>query len=680
MSDPKQPKQSAGPKNTDADPFLELILENIPDMVFVKDEQFRIVRANANFLRVYPDDMRDTIIGTTTLEQYNEEERDAFLEQDKIAFADGFSETEESIDFPDGARRTLLTKKIRFEDADANKFTLGIGQDITELVRVRTEHEDALSLLENVFNTVTGAVIGLSATKEVLMINNAGRHMLAGEMAKAPFAWPDETVFLDPEDMHPLEASHDPISRALVGQKIAGEVHLMTRRSSSDNRYVRVSSTLVQSKSSPLKTVIVLDDVSESERNRQQIERQSRLDALGQLTGGIAHDFNNLLNTLQFSVELMRRDDLSERGQRSADAAPKSIQRGSELTNRLLAFAKKQPTRAAARPLKEIFAEAKNLVAPAIEASLTVKFAPTEQDLLVFCDQGQLQNAILNLILNSRDAIVQNNKGNQITVAVRAIDTLPAFAQNAEGHEQVFSAEGLIMQRNDDQSRDDGNAQRYVEISVSDNGPGMSKAVASRALDPFFTTKDVNSGTGLGLSMVYGFVQQSSGELRIYTEEGEGTTVKLFLPRGDEDAGLEAPVASAPLARGNGETILIVEDEDILLEQLHEFLKELGYKTLQASTGRAAMDMIEAGARADLVLTDIVMPGGIGGFELARLAREAMPDVPVIYMSGYTGFSDEEMGEVIAPLLPKPSSPSATSAQIRTVLDNAAEASLSGDV
>ena len=358
--------------NSDSDPFLELILENIPNMVFVKDEDFRIVRANGNFLRVYPEDIRDGVIGTTTLEQYDAEEREAFLEQDKIAFARGFAETEESIDFPDGARRVLLTKKVRFEDADANKFVLAIGQDITELAKARAENEDARELLENVFNTVPGAVIGLSAERDVLMINRAGRHMLEGEMAETPFRWPSETVFLNPEDMSPLEASLDPISRALVGQKIGGEVHLMTSRSSLDNRYVRVSSALVQTKSSPLKTVIVLDDVSEAERNRQQIERQSRLDALGQLTGGIAHDFNNLLNTVQFSVELMKRDHLSERGQRSAAAVLKSIERGSELTNRLLAFAKKQPTRAAARSLAEIFVEAKDLIGPAIEASLTL--------------------------------------------------------------------------------------------------------------------------------------------------------------------------------------------------------------------------------------------------------------------------------------------------------------------
>ena len=505
----------------------------------------------------------------------------------------------------------------------------------------------------------------------MVLINNAGRHMLDEHEAEVPFDWPAEIGFLDPEDMHPLETSHDPIARALIGQEVGGEVHLMMRRPCEEACYVRVTSRMVEGQSSPLHSVIVLDDVSEAERNRQQIERQSRLDALGQLTGGIAHDFNNLLNTMQFAIDLIRRDSLSERGQRSATAALNSIKRGAELTSRLLAFAKKQPERASARSLSETFAELKELVDPSIEASVTVEFGAIEEELLAFCDQGQLQNAVLNLILNSRDAIMEASHGSSIKIEARAVDFLPTGISEAGEGGLLPETEGRISQGQADIARADGHAQRYIEIAVSDNGPGMSKAVAARALDPFFTTKMVNSGTGLGLSMVYGFVQQSDGEMRIYTEEGHGTTVRLFLPRGDESTGLEEPFAMEPVTNGKGETILIAEDEEFLRDQLGELLKELNYEVLQASSGRDAVAMLKAGARPDLILTDVVMPGGIGGFELARLAREIMPNVPIIYMSGYTGFTDEEMGAVIAPLLPKPSSPSAISGQLRAALDDA---------
>ncbi|MEO9462832.1 MAG: ATP-binding protein [Marinomonas sp.] len=667
--------KAAEQRLSEARTFQELIFKHIPDLIFVKDEEFRIVQANEHFLGVYPEDMRDSILGTTTIEQYNEEERNAFLVQDKIAFDEGISEVEESIDFPDGARRTLLTRKVRFEDSQDNKFVLGIGRDITELVDARKEKEFSLALLNSVFDTVSGAIIGLNADRQVVMINNAGRHMLGEDSAEVPFAWPREIGFLDPEDMQPLESSHDPVARALIGQEIGGEVHLMTRRSSEDARYIRVTSRMVHNDSSPLHSVIVLDDVSEAERNRQQIERQSRLDALGQLTGGIAHDFNNLLNTMQFAIELIRRDNLSERGLRSANAAMNSIARGSELTGRLLAFAKKQPERAHARSLSETFAELKELAAPSIEASVTVEFGTFEEELLAFCDQGQLQNAVLNLILNSRDAIMEAGQGNAIKIGARAVDFLPTGISAASEQRLPSETEGRISQGKADAARNDGHAQRYIEISVSDNGPGMSKAVASRALDPFFTTKLVNSGTGLGLSMVYGFVQQSDGEMRIYSEEGHGTTVRMFLPRGNESTGLEEPFALAPLSDGKGETILIAEDEEFLRDQLGELLKELKYNVLEAESGRDAVAMLKAGAKPDLILTDVVMPGGIGGFELARLAREIMPLVPIIYMSGYTGFTDEEMGAVIAPLLPKPSSPSVISGQLRAALGDTEESS-----
>ncbi|MEL7197081.1 MAG: PAS domain-containing protein [Pseudomonadota bacterium] len=645
--------------------FQNLMVDHIPDFIFVKDEEFRIVEANQNFLNLYPEDIQPTVIGSTTIEHYDEQERAEFLEQDRIAFEKGFSETEETIAFPDGTRRTLYTKKVRFEDAEGAKYVLGIGRDISELVQARKDSEFSIALLNTVFDTVSGAVIGLDLKKQVLMINNAGRQMLTDAVTQPPFAWPNEIVFLDPNDMQPLESSHDPIARALVGQRIGGEIHLMTSKNSSESRYVRVTSSLVRSDSSPLQTVVVLDDVSEAERNRQHIERQSRLDALGQLTGGIAHDFNNLLNTMQYALELIRRDDLSERGRKSTDAALKSINRGSELTGRLLAFAKKQPTRSAAHVVKDIYAELKQLVEPAIEASLTVFFAEPEENQMVFCDSGQLQNAILNLILNSRDAIMQHNKGNLIRIDSRTIDDLPPDLIGTLDNVPLVSIgeEGL--------ERGESRVQRFVEISVSDNGPGMSKEVASRALDPFFTTKGVNSGTGLGLSMVYGFVQQAGGDLRIYTEKGEGTSVKLYLPRGSKETGKEQPMDLAPLVEGKGETILVAEDEEFLLEQLSEVLRELNYQVIETASGQEALTLLEGGVVPDLVLTDIVMPGGIGGFELARRARVLLPEIPILYMSGYTGFTDEEMGDVIAPLLPKPSGPSVTSRQIRNVLDEA---------
>ena len=210
----------------------------------------------------------------------------------------------------------------------------------------------------------------------------------------------------------------------------------------------------------------------------------------------------------------------------------------------------------------------------------------------------------------------------------------------------------------------------FLEISVSDNGPGMDDETPKRATDPFFTTKDSNSGTGLGLAIVYGFARQSNGDLRIYSEEDRGTTVQMVLPSGGIAEGAITPEFAEPPAKGAGETILLVEDELALRMMMSDVLEDLGYGVIGARNGEEALNLIDAGESFDLLLTDVVMPGSIGGFELARRVREQLPDMPVIYTSGYTGYTAEEMGIVKARLLQKPVSPTelaqAIAQEIRT--------------
>ena len=199
---------------------------------------------------------------------------------------------------------------------------------------------------------------------------------------------------------------------------------------------------------------------------------------------------------------------------------------------------------------------------------------------------------------------------------------------------------------------------RFIDFSVSDNGPGMAEEVRRRAADPFFTTKGLSAGTGLGLSMVYGFVENAGGELRIYSEIGHGSTVRLLLPRGT-DGGLREGAQDRPeRSRGQGQRILIVEDEPELLELVSAMVEGLGYAIGTALSGEDAMALMRQGQEYDLLLTDIVMPGGIGGFELARQVRQLHPGIPIVYMSGYTGVRAEDMGGAVAPILQKPCPPS----------------------
>ena len=502
-----------------------------------------------------------------------------------------------------------------------------------------------------ILNATRSGILGLSADGAVHVANPGARTMLGELERELPFTWPETLAFVDPLSLNVVPEDQNPVNRALAGEVLRGETALMRREGGIlSPRYVRVSSAPVSARdASEVTTVVILDDITEQEKNRQQIERSSRLDALGQLTGGVAHDFNNILATIEYAVQLVK-SDASEKSMPFLDTAQASVRRGAELTQRLLAFAKRQPGLENSVPTSEVLHDFEELAAPAIEKSIDLNFVPDPLDPKVFCDTGQLENALLNLVLNSRDAISNSGIGNRISVSVRSLSEVDMHSALYQGEDQG------------------GERLRYVEFSVTDNGPGMTDEVKRRATDPFFTTKGQNAGTGLGLSMVYGFVEQAQGEMRIYSEPGLGTTVRLILPRGNDSNVREAPVARAEPPKGAGQRILIVEDEESLLDIVAEVVQSLNYQVLRARSGREALELVDAGAEFDLLLSDVVMPGGIGGFELAAQVRQRLPDKPVIYMTGYSGLLETDMGKVVAPTLQKPCAPAELGAALQQAL------------
>ena len=496
--------------------------------------------------------------------------------------------------------------------------------------------------LELIFNSATSAILAFGPDGQILRANNRARHMLGGISDPVPFIWPERIGFLDVETMHPLEASADPVSRALSGHKLQSAIHLMRRvQEGEKQRYVRIDNVVVDNDNSDIRTVLIIDDVSNEERNRQVVERKNRLDALGQLTGGIAHDFNNLLASLLYALELAVKSQDQKKRDKYLETASNAIKQGRALTGRLLAFARRQPGLATSRKTTDVFHDFEKLVRPMLEAQIAIKLLVDEPELRHYCDQAQLETALMNLVLNSRDAILRSGEGNRIEVQARAI----RFSKTEEDSDQpkIETPEGTSL--------------RFVEISVSDNGPGMESETLNRCTDPFFTTKETNSGTGLGLSMVYGFVTQSDGDLRIYSEPGVGTTVRMILPRGTELGSREEAMPEEDVQQGGGQTLLVVEDEVKLLDMIADVLVNMEYKVVPARSGQEALQLVEDGLVFDLLLTDVVMPGKVGGFELARRVRALRPDIPVIYSSGYTGFTAAEMGDVQAPLLQKPTPP-----------------------
>lgn len=549
---------------------------------------------------------------------------------------------------------------IRDENGKAIRL-LGAHNDLTESHRLALD--TAL-----VFEAASDGVIGVSEDRQVVAANATARRILGGISAPTPFSWPSEIRFLDATSLAPLADGADPLARALRGEMLRHETVAMSRPNGERPRYLRASSVAQNDTSSIVRVVLVLDDISELELKRQQLERSSRLDALGKLAGGVAHDFNNLLAVIQYSVELAHMQP--ERAEKHMDSIASAVRRGSDLTERLLSFARRQPGRSVSRLVSEVLSELMRLARPTIEESIELECDENLDPLFVYCDQAQLEIALLNLVLNARDAILREGDGSRIRISARAVEGVGADTGARGRQRDDYRAQEMRDEHAADKARDDGRLHRYIEFSITDDGPGMSDEVKRRSIDPFFTTKDVRSGTGLGLSIVYGFVQQAGGDLQIYSEEGQGTTVRLLLPRGDAHDHREGPTARIKSPQGENQTILIVEDEEHLLAATSEILKYLGYQVVSAPSGAVALELLEGGEQSvDLLLTDIVMPGGVGGFELARRARVRTPDLPVVYMSGYTGFDQEQMGDVVATMLQKPCDQAALASAIKSALD-----------
>ena len=566
----------------------------------------------------------------------------------------------------DGEWRWLLSHDAVYERDETGALLRHIGKatDITDLKRQEAVFAAGREELEVIFNAASSGIVAFNSEGQVARVNEHARHMLGGLSDPAPFEWPEEISFLDSETLQPLEASADPVRRALAGHALQSETHLLRRtKDGPERRYVRIDTATVNHEASGINLVLVIDDVSNEERNRQVVERKSRLDALGQLTGGIAHDFNNLLASMLYAVDLAGNADNEAERKEYLETAASSVERGRALASRLLAFARTQPGLASVKKTVDVCESFRTLIRPMIEAHIEIRLEVEDAELRHYCDQNQLENALMNLVLNARDAMLRSGRGNRIDISARAVR---ASSPDLDGKQRGHDRSGEIPRPGAG-----GESFRYVEISVADNGPGMDDETLARCTDPFFTTKETGAGTGLGLAMIYGFVSQSDGDLRIYSEVGVGTTVQMTLPRGTERGVREEAVPEADVEKGGGQTLLVVEDEPQLLQMITSVLGRLGYVVVTATSGQEALSLVEGGEAFDLLLTDVVMPGKIGGFELARRVRALRPDIPVIYTSGYTGFTASEMGEVQAPLLQKPAPPSELAEVIAAALADA---------
>jgi nitrogen-specific signal transduction histidine kinase/CheY-like chemotaxis protein len=346
----------------------------------------------------------------------------------------------------------------------------------------------------------------------------------------------------------------------------------------------------------------------------EQFRQAQKMEAVGQLTGGLAHDFNNLLAGISGSLEMLQtRVAQGNIGavERYVTAAQGAARRAAALTHRLLAFSRRQTLDPKSTDVNRLVSDMEELIRRTVGPGIEIEVVGAAGLWSTLIDHNQLENALLNLCINARDAMPD---GGRIT-----IETANKWFDERAAAER------------------DLRAGPYVSLCVTDTGTGMTPEIIARAFDPFFTTKPLGEGTGLGLSMIYGFVRQSGGQVRIYSEVGVGTTMCLYLPRDYEAPEADLPFVSRDGAdtRGSGQAVLVVDDEPTVRMLIVEVLEEFGYAAIEASDGPSSLRILHSSARIDLLITDVGLPGGMNGRQIADAARVFRRDLKVLFITGY---------------------------------------------
>ena len=390
---------------------------------------------------------------------------------------------------------------------------------------------------------------------------------------------------------------------------------------------------------------------AEAERRElaeQSLRQAQKMEAVGQLTGGVAHDFNNLLTIIIGNLGIAKRGVVEARSERALDNALTGAQRAAQLTQRLLAFSRRQPLNPRAVDPNRLIVGISDLLTRSLGETVQLETIGGAGTWNVEVDASELESTLLNLAVNARDAMPEGGK--------LTIETSNAYLdeQYCRHHEGITPGQ-------------------YVLIAVTDNGTGMSRETVEKAFEPFFTTKEAGKGTGLGLSQVYGFMKQSGGHVKIYSEIGEGTTISLYLPRHDSAEAVVADDEPAGSSRGNGETILVVEDDDGVRQYASEILRDLNYQIIEARDAASALKLLDAEKPFDLLLTDVVLPG-MNGRQLATEIEKRRPGVKIIFMTGYSRNAIVHHGRLDrgTELITKPLIEGVLARKIRQVLDGPA--------
>lgn len=528
---------------------------------------------------------------------------------------------------------------------DADSIFIGIIRDLTEQKRTEKGLREAAERLRAVVDTAVDGVILIDAAGSILMFNPACEKLFgyaAGEVTGQNVKLLMPPPFYEEHDQY-LANYHRTGEPKIIG---SGREVLGRRRDGTTFPMVLSVGEAKQEGESIF--VGIVHDLTERKRTEEQLVQAQKMEIVGQLSGGIAHDFNNLLTVIIGNADLLcdslkARPDLRQYCQTIMGAG----ERGSELTRRLLAFSRKQDLRPAVIDCNRLVQEMQLLLGRTLRENIEIRVALEPGLVKAFADPAQLESAILNLALNAQDAMPN---GGHLTIAT---SNILLDVRYQDEHPEVLPG-------------------TYALISVTDDGEGMTPDIVQRVFEPFFTTKEVGKGSGLGLSMVYGFLKQSNGHVAIYSEPKLGTTVKLYMAAAPAAAS-ELDVAPEEAEPPHGfETILVVEDDSYVRGYAVGSLESLGYRVLTASNGREALAKLsQYKDRIDVLFSDIVMPGGLGGWELAERAQQERPGIKVLLTSGYPleTSTSAKRPDVRLVMLNKPYRKAELACRLREILD-----------
>jgi two-component system, cell cycle sensor histidine kinase and response regulator CckA len=632
--------------------LVDTLMDNVPDSIYFKDTQSRFLRINRAMARRLGIADPAAAVGKTDFDFFAREHAIAALkdEQEILRTGQPVVSMEEMETWPDRPDTWVSTTKMVLRDASGTVTgTFGISRDITDRRRAQRMLEDSEVRFRTAFMTMADA--------HYIATRDEGRILEVNDRFEDVFGWPraeavgrttlELGLYTNPADRGKMLAE-------LRARGRVRNLEVVGRRKDGETIPILMSVSELPMGEQTLILEVIRDISAEKQAAdalkslEEQFRQAQRLEAVGRLAGGVAHDFNNILTAITGYTELLL-DDFRANDPRRTDLEEirTAAQRAAGLTRQLLAFSRKQVLQPRVLDLNEVVRALERMLHRLIGEDVSLVFTAGADLGAVLADPGQIEQVLLNLAVNARDAMPT---GGMLTIETANVELDDAYAR-----EHVDAAPG-----------------RYVLLAVSDTGTGMDEETKGHIFEPFFTTKEQGKGTGLGLATVHGIVNQSGGRVVLYSEPGRGTTFKIYLPRVDQAPEVvTAPNGRAAEPAAGQETVLVVEDDRAVREVVAETLAQRGYRVLRAPDGQTALELVHGlQDPVHLLLTDIVMPG-MTGRELAQALSAERSQVKVLYMSGYTDDAVVRHGVLArgVPYLQKPFTPDALALKVREVLD-----------